>query len=56
MDFGTLQDGTRVEAAELSNSAGMSVRIIALGAAIQSLSVPDRARPRGRSAWLRLAA
>ena len=42
VDFGTLQDGTRVEAAELSNGAGMSVRIIALGAAIQSLSVPDR--------------
>jgi len=42
VDFGTLQDGTRVAAAELSNSAGMSVRIIALGAAIQSLSVPDR--------------
>jgi aldose 1-epimerase len=42
VDFGTLQDGTRVEAAELSNSAGMSVRIIALGAAIQSLTVPDR--------------
>src|SRR6185295_19751755 len=42
VDFGTLQDGTRVDAAELSNSAGMSVRIIALGAAIQSLSVPER--------------
>lgn len=42
VDFGTLQDGTRVEAAELSNSAGMSVRIIALGAAIQSITVPDR--------------
>ena len=42
VDFGTLQDGTRVDAAELSNSAGMSVRIIALGAAIQSLTVPDR--------------
>jgi aldose 1-epimerase len=42
VDFGTLQDGSRVEAAELSNSAGMSVRIIALGAAIQSLTVPDR--------------
>ena len=42
VDFGTLQDGTRVAAAELSNSNGMSVRIIALGAAIQSLSVPDR--------------
>jgi aldose 1-epimerase len=42
VDFGTLQDGTRVPAAELSNDAGMSVRIITLGAAIQSLSVPDR--------------
>jgi aldose 1-epimerase len=42
VDFGTLQDGTRVAAAELSNGAGMSVRIIALGAAIQSLTVPDR--------------
>ena len=42
VDFGTLQDGSRVEAAELSNSAGMSVRIIALGAAIQSIIVPDR--------------
>jgi aldose 1-epimerase len=42
VDFGTLQDGTRIEAVELSNSAGMSVRIITLGAAIQSLTVPDR--------------
>jgi aldose 1-epimerase len=42
VDFGTLQDGTRVDAVELSNSAGMSVRIIALGAAIQSITVPDR--------------
>jgi aldose 1-epimerase len=42
VEFGTLPDGTRVAAAELSNSAGMSVRIIALGAAIQSLNVPDR--------------
>lgn len=42
VDFGTLQDGTRVAAAELANGTGMSVRIIALGAAIQSLSVPDR--------------
>lgn len=42
VDFGTLQDGTRVTAAELSNDAGLSVRIIALGAAVQSLSVPDR--------------
>ena len=42
VDFGTLQDGTRVAAVELSNGASMSVRIIALGAAIQSLNVPDR--------------
>lgn len=42
VNFGTLQDGTAVAAAELANGAGMSVRIIALGAAIQSLSVPDR--------------
>jgi aldose 1-epimerase len=42
VDFGTLHDGTHVEAAELSDGAGLSVRIITLGAAIQSLSVPDR--------------
>jgi aldose 1-epimerase len=42
VDFGTLQDGTRVAAEELTNSSGMAVRIIALGAAIQSLTVPDR--------------
>lgn len=43
VDFGILQDGTRIGAVELSNGGGMSVRIIALGAAIPSLSVPDRA-------------
>jgi aldose 1-epimerase len=42
VEFGTLQDGTRVAAAELSNASGMSVRVIALGAAIQSLTVPGR--------------
>lgn len=42
VEFGALQDGSQVEAVELSNSAGMSVRIIALGAAIQSITVPDR--------------
>lgn len=42
VDFGTLQDGTRVAAVELSNASGMSVRIIALGAAVQALTVPDR--------------
>jgi len=40
--FGTLKDGTRVEAVRLSNRHGMSVRIITLGASIQSLITPDR--------------
>lgn len=40
--FGTLKDGREVEAVELSNAKGMSARIIALGAALQALSVPDR--------------
>ena len=43
--FGHLGDGTPVEAVELSNSTGMKVRVMTLGAAIQSLFVPDR---RGR--------
>lgn len=41
-DFGALADGTRIESVELANGKGMSVRIIALGAAIQQLMVPDR--------------
>jgi aldose 1-epimerase len=44
--FGTLADGTRIEAVELSSGHGVSVRILTLGAIIQSLSTPDRA---GRS-------
>jgi aldose 1-epimerase len=40
--FGTLADGRVVEAVTLSNSAGVRVRIIALGATIQSLVTPDR--------------
>jgi len=40
--FGALGDGTRIEAVNLSNSYGMSVRIMTLGASIQSLIVPDR--------------
>ncbi|MGH8222943.1 MAG: aldose epimerase family protein [Woeseiaceae bacterium] len=40
-DFGALADGMRIEAVELSNSRGMSARIITLGATLQSLSVPD---------------
>ncbi|MGA8203184.1 MAG: aldose epimerase family protein [Woeseiaceae bacterium] len=42
VDFGSLDDGTRIEAAELTNGNGMRVRIMTLGATIQSLSVPDR--------------
>jgi aldose 1-epimerase len=40
--FDALPDGAAVAAVDLSNSTGMSVRVIALGAAIQSLRVPDR--------------
>jgi aldose 1-epimerase len=42
MNFGALGDGTRIEAIELSNSSGVTARIITLGATLQSLSVPDR--------------
>jgi aldose 1-epimerase len=41
-DFGVLADGTRIEAVELSNGRGVSVRVITLGAAVQALTVPDR--------------
>ena len=47
VDFGVLPDGTRVPAVELWNGAGMRARVIALGASVQSLHVPDRD---GRSA------
>ncbi len=40
--FGTLADGTQIEAVTLSNAHGVSVRIITYGAAIQSLLAPDR--------------
>lgn len=42
VDFGELQNGTRIEAIVLSNASGTSATIITLGATIQSLSVPDR--------------
>ena len=42
LDLGSLSDGTRIEAVELSNSKGMSARIMTLGAVLQSLTVPDR--------------
>lgn len=44
---GPLHDGTDVEAVTLSNAAGVSARIIAYGATLQSLVAPDR---RGRNA------
>ena len=40
--FGTLADGRQVEAAVLGNKAGIRVKVMTLGAAIQSLLVPDR--------------
>lgn len=41
-EFGRMPDGRVVEAITLTNDSGVTVRIIALGAAIQSLVVPDR--------------
>ena len=40
--FGALADGRQVEAVVLSNNAGIRVKIMTLGAAIQALSIPDR--------------
>jgi aldose 1-epimerase len=45
--FGAVLDGRPVEAITLTNRRGVSVRIITLGAALQSLLIPDR---RGASA------
>jgi aldose 1-epimerase len=41
--FGALADGTRIDAVDLSSRSGIRVRIITLGARIQSLYTPDRA-------------
>ena len=41
--FGTLSDGTKVQAVTLTNGAGISARIMTLGATLQSLMVPDKA-------------
>lgn len=41
-EFGRLPDGTVVEAITLTNGAGVTARIISLGASIQSLQVPDQ--------------
>ena len=40
--FGTLKDGTPVEAITLTNGHGMRARIISYGATLQALEVPDR--------------
>ncbi|HVS75739.1 MAG TPA: hypothetical protein VHE11_02315, partial [Steroidobacteraceae bacterium] len=40
--FGALADGTRIDAVDLTSRAGIRVRIITLGARIQSLYTPDR--------------
>jgi aldose 1-epimerase len=40
--FGTFGDGQTVEAITLTNKHGVTVRLIALGASVQSLTVPDR--------------
>jgi aldose 1-epimerase len=41
--FGALSDGTKIEAVILTNGAGMSAKIMTLGATLQSLVVPDKA-------------
>lgn len=40
--FGTLADGTKIEAVTLSNGSGVTARIMTLGATLQSLILPDR--------------
>ncbi|OHC45358.1 aldose epimerase family protein [Rhodanobacter soli] len=40
--FGTLGDGSKVESVTLANSHGISARVMALGASLQSLTTPDR--------------
>lgn len=41
-DFGTLDDGTKVEKFTLRNSKGMEVDLITYGATITKISVPDK--------------
>jgi len=50
-NFGSMPDGRKVDAVVLSNAHGMTARIIALGASIQSLAAPDR---NGKSANIAL--
>jgi len=41
-DFGTLPDGRKVASVTLDNGHGMVAQVIALGASLRSLSMPDR--------------
>jgi aldose 1-epimerase len=47
VSFGELSDGRKIEAVELSNSSGVSARVMTLGATLQALSAPDK---QGKSA------
>jgi len=49
--FGTLKDGTVIEAVTLTGSNGVSARIISFGATLQTLKAPDR---KGRVADIEL--
>ena len=49
--FGTLPDGTAIEAVTLRNAHGVSARIMTYGATLQALEAPDR---RGRLADIAL--
>ena len=40
--FGALPDGTKIETVTLTNGAGISAKIMTLGATLQSLAVPDK--------------
>ena len=40
--FGTLANGKRIDSVELTSASGIRVRIITLGARIQSIYTPDR--------------
>ena len=40
--FGTLPDGTAIEAVTLTGANGVSVRVMTLGATLQSFNAPDR--------------
>lgn len=42
-DFGALPDGRHVELISLTNGHGLTLKVMTLGASVQSLQVPDRA-------------